>query len=131
MLAPNAVSLNGATITNGAGTSADLTPANGYVPPGDLIIDTIKPAIVGISLSPGSGDLGPGSTVTITLSFNEAVTVAGGAPTIALNDGGTANYTSGSGTSTSLTISLSMRSRPSRRPCSCRRFFSSMTVSGR
>jgi hypothetical protein len=98
-LAPNAVSLSGATIKNGAGTSADFSGANGYVPPGDIIIDTIKPAIVGISLSPGSGDLGPGSTVTVTLRFNEAVTVAGGTPTIALNDGGAASYTGGSGTS--------------------------------
>jgi large repetitive protein len=97
-LAPNAVSLNGASISNGAGTGADLAAANGFIPPGDLIIDTIKPAIVGISFSPSSGDLGPGSTVTLTLNFNEAVTVSGGSPSIALNDGGTATYTSGSGT---------------------------------
>jgi large repetitive protein len=97
-LAPNAVSLNGATITNGAGTTADVSAANGFVPPGDVIIDTIKPAVVGISFSPGSGDVGPGGTVTVTLNFNEAVTVAGGTPTIALNNGGVASYTGGSGT---------------------------------
>ena len=57
-----------------------------------------SPAIIGISDSPASGDLGAGKTVTLTLAFSSAVTVAG-KPTLTLNDGGTATYASGSGTS--------------------------------
>ena len=36
----------------------------------------------------------------MTLTFSENITVAGGKPTLALNDGGTATYASGSGTNT-------------------------------
>ena len=36
--------------------------------------------------------------VTLTLTLTEAVTVAGGLPTLTLNDGGIADYTGGSGT---------------------------------
>ena len=43
--------------------------------------------------SPTSGDLDAGKTVTLTLKFSEAVTVAGGTPTLTLNDGGVATYT--------------------------------------
>ena len=41
----------------------------------------------------------PATTVTFTLNLNEAVAVAGGTPTLTLNDGGVATYTGGSGTS--------------------------------
>ena len=37
--------------------------------------------------------------MTLTVNFNESVVVAGGTPTLTLNDGGTATYTGGSGTS--------------------------------
>ena len=36
--------------------------------------------------------------MTLTLKLNEAVTVSGGTPTLTLNDGGVATYSSGSGT---------------------------------
>ena len=45
--------------------------------------------------------------VTLTLAMSEAVTVAGGTPTMSLNDGGTATYTSGSGSS-ALTFSYTV-----------------------
>ena len=45
--------------------------------------------------------------VTLTLNLSEAVTVAGGTPTLTLNDGGTATYTGGSGTS-ALTFSYTV-----------------------
>ena len=57
------------------------------------------PTITGISELPATGDLNAGKTVALTLAFSEAVTVAGGSPTLTLNDGGTATYASGSGTS--------------------------------
>ena len=53
--------------------------------------------VTGISESPAKGDLDAGKTVAFTLAFSEPVTVAGGTPTLTLNDGGTATYASGSG----------------------------------
>ena len=97
-LAATAVSLNSATIADGAGNTANLS-LNGLTQHGPQI-DTSTPTISGLTESPSSGDLGIGKTVTFTLSLSEAVTVAGGTPTLSLNDGGTAIYVSGSGTST-------------------------------
>src|SRR6202020_1113236 len=56
------------------------------------------PAVSALVASPATGDLHAGQTVTLTLGLSEAVTVAGGAPTLTLNDGGVATYVSGSGT---------------------------------
>jgi hypothetical protein len=47
--------------------------------------------------SPGKGVEHVGDKITLTLGFNEAVTVTG-KPTLTLNDGGTATYVGGSGT---------------------------------
>lgn len=67
-----------------------------------FILDTTAPAVGTVTASPAAADLGTGQVVTLTMSLSEAVTVntAGGAPTLLLNDGGTASYTGGSGTST-------------------------------
>ena len=70
-------------------------------------LGTITPTITAISESPSSGDLNAGKTGTITLDLNEAMKVAGGTPTLTLNDGGTATYTSGSGTN-ALTFSYTV-----------------------
>ena len=48
--------------------------------------------------SPSSGSEIPGNTITLTVDFSAAVTVTG-APTLTFNDGGTATYIGGSGTS--------------------------------
>src|SRR6202044_1097542 len=48
-----------------------------------------------------------GSVVTLTVNLSEAVTVAGGTPTLSLNDGATAIYTGGSGTN-ALTFSYTV-----------------------
>jgi hypothetical protein len=45
--------------------------------------------------SPASGEEDVGNTITITLSFGEAVTLKGGKPSLTLNDGGTATCKSG------------------------------------
>ena len=49
----------------------------------------------------GNGDLGVGSTVTLTVDFSKDVIVdtSGGVPYLRLNNGATATYTGGSGTS--------------------------------
>ena len=63
-----------------------------------VIIDTTTPTIASLVESPASADLNIGKTVTFTLNLNESVTVSG-TPTLVLNDGGTATYAGGSGTS--------------------------------
>ena len=104
-LAATAVNLNGATIADAAGNTASLS-LTGLTQSGPQI-DTVTPTISAIAESPSSGDLDAGKTVTYTLTLSEAVTVAGGTPTLTLNDGGTATYTSGSGTS-ALTFSYTV-----------------------
>ena len=100
LAASNALALNGATIRDGAGNDAVLTAANGYNPAGTLQVDGTVPSILGITMTPGSGDLTIGSSVTLTMTFSTPVTVAGGTPTLTLNDGGSATYVSGSGSNT-------------------------------
>ncbi len=56
-----------------------------------------RPTVTKVTASPGSGVGHVGDKVTLTLGFNEAVTVAG-RPTLTLNDGSTATYVGGSGT---------------------------------
>ena len=98
-LAATALNLNGATIKDGAGNQAFLS-LSGLTQVGPQI-DTTTPAISGITESPASGEFNTGYTVTLTLDMTEAVTVntTDGTPTLTLNDGGTATYTGGSGTS--------------------------------
>ena len=52
----------------------------------------------GAGITNNAGSIGAGTAVTFTVSLTATVTVAGGAPTLSLNDGGTATYVSGSGT---------------------------------
>jgi hypothetical protein len=84
-----------------AGNVADLSAIS---LPGTLQIDTIAPRIAsivtsGAGITVGSGDLGPGNVVTLTMNFTESVRVntGGGTPRLILNNGGTATYTGGSG----------------------------------
>jgi hypothetical protein len=65
----------------------------------NITIDTTAPTVSTVIASPATADFDVGQVITLTLSMSEAVTVAGGAPTLLLNDGGTARYASGSGTS--------------------------------
>ena len=106
-LSATTINLNGATIQDGAGNAANLS-LTGLTQTGPQI-DTTTPAISSIAETPSSGDLNAGKVVTYTIGMSENVTVntAGGSPTLALNDGGTATYTSGSGTST-LTFSYTV-----------------------
>jgi hypothetical protein len=105
------VNLNGATVKNGAGTAANLAGAVTN-PAGTLQIDTTTPSVSsvvtsGTGITAGSGDLAAGGVVTLMVNLSEAVTVAGGTPTLTLNDGGTAIHTGGSG-SNALTFSFTV-----------------------
>ncbi len=101
-LAATAIDLNSATIADGAGNAANLA-LSGLTQSGPQI-DTTTPTVTsvvasGSGISSGSGDLNAGKTVTLTVNLSEAITVADGTPTLTLNDGGTATYVSGSGSS--------------------------------
>ena len=51
----------------------------------------------GTGITAGNGDLNAGDVVTFTVTFDGNVNVAGGTPTLILNDGGVATLTGGSG----------------------------------
>ena len=74
------------TGTSSGSTSSSTTP-------------TVTPAVTQATASPATGIEHAGDTITLSLAFNEAVTVTG-TPTLSLNDGGTATYVGGSGTGT-------------------------------
>ena len=101
-LAATAVNLNGGTIKDGAGNAASLS-LTGITQTGPQI-DTTSPTVSSVTAT--AGDYNAGKVLTLTLNMSEAVTVTG-TPTLTLNDGGTASYVSGSGTS-ALTVQLTV-----------------------
>ncbi|MGY3502971.1 heparin lyase I family protein [Bradyrhizobium sp. USDA 4471] len=88
---------SGASIKDASGVAASLSGAVKTF--AGLQIDPISPAVTQATASPGTGTEHVGDAITLTLGFNEAVTVTG-TPTLTLNDGGTATYAGGSGTGT-------------------------------
>ena len=103
-LAATTVNLNSATVKDGAGNAANLS-LTGLTQNGPQI-DTTTPIVTQVLASPANGTELVGDTITLTLDMNEAVKVTG-TPTLALNDGGTATYTGGSGTN-SLTFNYTI-----------------------
>ena len=59
-------------------------------------IDTTPPTVSSVTAT--AGDYDAGKALTLTLNMSEAVDVTG-TPTLTLNDGGTASYVSGTGSS--------------------------------
>jgi hypothetical protein len=107
-LAVTALSLNGGTITDVAGNTAIVTGA-AVNPTGTLLVDGIAPTVSSVTTSPASGNVILGGVVTLTVNFSEnvVVTTTGGTPTLTLDDGGSATYTGGTGTS-ALTFSYAV-----------------------
>ncbi|MBR0752278.1 hypothetical protein JQ604_08780 [Bradyrhizobium jicamae] len=91
--------LNGGTMKDPFNKDADLSGAL-VNPAGTLQIDTINPHVTDVAATPADGHKGAGSLISLAVHLDEAVTVNGGVPTLALNDGGIAHYVSGSGTDT-------------------------------
>jgi uncharacterized membrane protein YfcA len=89
-----------ASIVDMAGHTANLAGSKTGL---GLQIDTLVPAVSTVAASPGSGALNTGKTVAITLKMNKPVLVTG-APTLSLNNGGTAILHPGHSTSSSLTF---------------------------
>jgi hypothetical protein len=98
-LAVTAVNLpSKAAITGPTGLAFNLAGAIATLP-GPVQVDTTAPTIVAATSNPGSGNVVTGAVVTLTEHFSESVKLAGtGFPTLKLNDGGSASYTSGTGT---------------------------------
>src|SRR5258705_8084663 len=92
-LAVTSFNLNGATLQDAASNSASLSGAVTN-PNGTLQIDTTAPAVASVVTSgpgidgSGNGDLNAGHVVTLTVNMSEAVTVAGGTPTLDRKSGG-------------------------------------------
>src|SRR5262249_17065035 len=83
--------------------TGSVTPAPLPPPPGP----PAAPVISSLVESPATGDLNAGKTVTFTLNFSEAVSIAAATPTLTLNDSGIATYSGGSGTN-ALTFSYAV-----------------------
>lgn len=97
-----ALVLNGGTIRNHlGGAPADLTlPAPGAAGSlganKDFAIDTRSPIVTGVATTLANGSYGFGQVIPLTVTFNKPVDVTG-APKLALNSGGTADYVGGTG----------------------------------
>lgn len=103
-----AYNLFGDTIRNAVGTNADLTLPSGaqsLAGGAAIVIDASAPAITNITSATANGAYGTGSVVSIQVTYDKAVNLAGTSPGInlLLETGTTdrsASYVSGSGTVT-------------------------------
>ncbi|RXN90332.1 hypothetical protein C7R54_12510 [Achromobacter aloeverae] len=96
-----ALSTNGGSIKDLAGNSA-ISTLNGIGTTAGVTVDGGVPQITSVTSGTPNGLYKAGDSVTIVLTFSEAVTVSpvGAGPTLALNNGGVATYAGGSGTDT-------------------------------
>ena len=103
-VATDSLTLNGGSILDAFNDlPADLTlPAPGgagsLAANKNIVVDT-RPAPTGVTSPTANGTYVVGAVMPITMTFNTVVTVTG-TPELALNSGGTAVYTDGTGTST-------------------------------
>ena len=100
---------SGLAVTGITGTIADLagnalSTANLPETFTGVIVDTTTPSVSSVAAT--AGDYNAGKALTLTLNMSEAVNVTG-TPTLTLNDGGSATYTGGTGTS-ALTFSYTV-----------------------
>src|SRR4029077_6006844 len=81
-------------------TARSTDPAgNTGTAPRTFVYDTTAPTVTNVSSTKADGAYPSGTSIPITVTFSENVTVTG-SPTLALNSGGTAGYSGGSGGST-------------------------------
>jgi T5SS/PEP-CTERM-associated repeat protein len=79
--------------------SVSVTNGDSFI---TLSSGTYREAVESVSTQPSSGNVSAGQTVAISVVLSGAATVAGGTPTLALNDGGTAFYDAAHSTTISL-----------------------------
>ena len=99
-----ALTVNGGAIIDANNLAAVLTlPAPGasgsLSANKSIVIDTIAPTVANVTSSTANGTYITGQSISIQVAFSETVNVTG-SPRLALNSGGTASYSSGSGSST-------------------------------
>ncbi len=83
------LSLSAGTLRDGGGNTVPLTlPAATIGTTSTIIIDTQTPSIVSITSTTADGTYGVGSDINVTVTFSEAVTLAGGTLDVRLNTGG-------------------------------------------
>lgn len=80
-----------------AGSDASCPDTGGFAQ--RVLTLSTGPTVTKVSSITGAGSYNAGDTISVQVAVREAVTVTG-TPTLALNSGGIAAYTSGSGTST-------------------------------
>lgn len=101
------LSANGGTLRDSAGNDL-VTTLNSVGSTSNVLVDAIPPTVTGVTSSTTNGSYKSGDPISIQVTFSETVFVSG-TPQLALNSGGTANYSSGSGTVT-LTFSYTVAS---------------------
>ena len=91
-------SISGGSIADLIGNNAIRT-LNGVSGMAGVRIDSVHPTVTNVTASTENGTYTTGETISIQVTFSEAVTV-NGTPTLALNTGRTATYSGGAGTNT-------------------------------
>jgi uncharacterized repeat protein (TIGR02059 family) len=96
-----ALSLNGGTLRDAAGNNAGLA-LNSVGSTASVLVDGAIPQAGNVTSATTDGSYKAGGTIAIAIDFGKAVDVdtSAGTPTLALNSGGSAVYSGGSGTST-------------------------------
>jgi hypothetical protein len=106
----NALALNGGTIKDSTSANAVLTlpmpGATGSLGANTNIVIIQPPTVTNVTSTTPNGVYNTGNVLVIVISFSQPVSVTG-MPSLALNSGGTASYSSGSGTS-SLTFTYTV-----------------------
>lgn len=105
-VAPNSLTLSGATIRDGASNNAILTlpspgAANSLGANKAIVVDGVAPTVSSVTASTANGSYKVGDVISVQVSFSEAVAVTG-TPQLTLETGATdrvINYASGSGSS--------------------------------
>lgn len=93
----SAITANGGTLKNAGGFDANLT-LNSVGSTTSVLVDAVAPSVSSVSSTTANGTYKEGDVIAITILFSENVTVTG-TPILLLNSGGTAYYSSGSGSS--------------------------------
>ena len=92
--ATNVITLNNTGISDASGNAGSgTTDSNNYA------IDAYPPTVINVTSSTPNGIYKTSDVIAILVTYSEAVTVTGN-PTLSLNSGGSASYTSGTATST-------------------------------
>ncbi|MEG4494677.1 DUF4347 domain-containing protein, partial [Microcoleus sp. D3_18_C4] len=103
-LSTTALSLSGGTIKNAATGDAILTlptpaAANSLGANKAIVIDTLAPTVTSITSTTADGSYNTTGNINVTVNFSEALTLAGGSMTVALDTGGTVTIAPFTGTS--------------------------------